>query len=269
MHSTTSRRGFMAGIAGAAAAIALPGGRLAWAGDILAPAAASAEVLRRETVSVWTNVVGGSLLNVGYSTPNGTRPATFGNRLLVWNASADTVPWERPPTASVPVLGDQPAGDQNITGVEISDSAYIVGYAIGPDTAGSSWSPYGNVVASAYIGPVRTDGAPVPGVSPTLEVRFVGRTSLVFKATFPAGFQVPYAGAWAGIWTGRTASRTVLPQVAAQLTFPGDSGLSGLDSLHLRSGQIYTLAIFSSGFSHPVTVDSLRPLAASVTFKIK
>jgi len=240
------------------------------AGGLRLPVVSAAEAVQRpapgsrtERVALKINTVSGNLVNFGYRTWNGNQPNAYRNSAYLWSVSANKVPWNRPPQAAIEIAGNQPTGDQNFKNVQITDTAYLLGYAVGPKIAGSGWSPYANVIATALI-PREGSGAPTyQYFSTDVAVVHAGTTSLAFDFHFPPGFFAKQAGAWAGLWSGAGASPVLVPRWHAPIEIDSNAGTSGLNDIQLDRGMTYTLAIFPTGAGAGL---DLKRLAAAVTF---
>ena len=235
----------------------------------LSRAVAQTATATTESVSVQVNLTTGTLINFGYRTPNGNQPKTFGDMAHLWAVSDAQVPWNRPPKASVSIVGDDPVGDQNFENVAITSEPYLVGYSVGPlAPSGSGWSPYANVVATAYIPPQNGNAE---SFSTCAKLRHIGATSLAFDFAFPPGFSAKGAGAWAGLWSGRGVSYLTPPPWSASIDIGSDAGDWGLDGLHLERGSSYTLGLFPSGYVRAGTGTaaelSSKNLAYAVSFE--
>lgn len=226
----------------------------------------SPNMLSTESVNLQINYVGGTLVNFGYTTPNGNQPNTHGNTAYLWSVTDPTVPWNRPPEASAIIVGDTPAGDQNFINVNITDNAYIIGYALGPKDKAPVWSPYKKVVASAYIPPSTETRTEFVYKSASLVLQFVGATSLVYQFAFLSGFMAKTSGAWAGLWKNSTVSYTIPPSWFAAIEIDSESGTSGLNGITIEHGATYALGLYVDGFDPDPTKLDLVRLACSVSF---
>ena len=264
------RREMLGGLAGALAAAPLVSSSLVRAQDALQLASTPFKVLSRAAVTLQVNFVGGTLINVGYTTPNGNNPAGFGNTLHLWPSTADAVPWNREPEASAVVLGTSSQGDQNLLDVSITDGAYLIGYAVGPARTPPVWSPYSGVVATAFIPPATggSANANYAYASAALDLRFVGSVSLVYRFAFLSGFRARSSGAWVGLWTGATTSYAVPPDWSAAIRSDSEAGVSGLNDIRIVRNGTYTLGLYAEGYdADPAKLDLTR-LAASLTFSV-
>lgn len=237
-----------------------------WA-DVLSDNA-SFTVISKSVVTLTINFVAGTLINVSYTTPSGNNPAAFNNTFYLWSVGDNTVPWNLSPEVSIPVIGSSSQSDQNLLDVSITKGAYLVGYAVGPMKTTSSWSPYCDVVASAFI-PAITDGdTQTNNFSTTLELDFVGTASLVYHFAFLPGFRAQSSGAWIGLWKGTGASYTEAPAWFDKIDLDTEEGISGLNGLQIVRQSIYTLALFAEGYNADRTKLDLTRQAANLTFSV-
>lgn len=270
MTAALRRREVLGGLAGALVLPPLASSGLLHAQEALPLVTTPFKVVSRATIALTINVVGGTLVNIGYTTPTGNNPAAFGNTLHLWSTSAGTVPWNRPPEASAAVIGSAERSDQNLLDISITDDAYLIGYAVGPVRAAPAWSPYCGVVASAFIPPGTggSDGASYAYASPKLDLDFVGSASLVYRFAFLSGFRARSSGAWVGLWTGSTASYTVPPDWFDAIRLDSEAGVSGLNGIRIVRGGTYALGLFAEGYDADPAKLGLTRLAAALTFSV-
>jgi hypothetical protein len=262
-----SRRKLLLGGAGALIESTVPALR-SFAGEAARHPAAEPlwRMLAEQSVSLTVNLVTGTLINIGFSTPNNNRPAHNMNMVHLWAASADQMPWDRVPQASVPVLGDIPVADQDLFDLQIGNTPYVIGYAVGPNLPGPIWSPYANVVATAYIPNDDSASPQYAYFSASLKLLFVGTTSLAANFAFPAGFQTAESGAWIGLWQQEAPSYDQPPAWFAPIKGEAESGTAGLNGIQIDRGKPYTLALYSSGYAAKPEDLQLARLACATIF---
>ncbi|GAB4542963.1 MAG: hypothetical protein Tsb0019_42030 [Roseibium sp.] len=217
------------------------------------------------SVAISVEFVGGTVIAFAYDTPNGNRPDKNDNYVHVWPVSANSVPFGSKTDACAKILGNKPCGDQSLQ-TEITIGAYVVGYAVGPKAPDNTWSPFVNVVASAYIPPAGIRSDPDGSRTSSIETRFIGQNTLVFRYTFLAGFDPKAANAWVGLWKGEASPYDSRPRWFAPITLTTSTGDAALDGLQLADGTSYTLALFASGFSMHAKELQLERLASTVVF---
>ncbi|WP_146347292.1 hypothetical protein [Falsiphaeobacter marinintestinus] len=222
-------------------------------------------------VSVQHNLVTGTLINFGYRTPAGNQPSEFQNGVYLWPVSANQIPWTSPSVAQDGILLNQPRGDQNLTNIALGTDAYILGYAVGPDTpktadnTGTYWTEFGNVVASAYIAGTSKSLTLQETARCLVKPLFVGTNSLSYQFEFLTGFFAARSGAWAGVWEGSAVSYAVPPKWHAKIQIESSQGVSGLNGLNFERGQKYTIGLYPTGYSDdPASLDLKRLAAFSV-----
>ncbi len=218
------------------------------------------------SVQVRIDFLSGKGLLFGYETPDGNRPKTNGNAVHLWPVSANSVPFGVTSQIGTKIAGDTPSGDQSIES-GISLGAYVLGYAVGPEDPGNTWSPYVDVVASAYIPAATTLDTAADRRTSSIRTCFVGQNTLAFHYTFLAGFNPEAAKSWVGLWEGNVSPYTAPPRWFSQITFASSSSDAFLGGLQLAEGATYTLALFSSGFSEKKAELQLQRLASMVVFE--
>jgi len=222
----------------------------------------------RQTVTsihITVQFVGGKVIAFSYDTPAGNDPQKNGNAVHVWPVSAYSVPFNATPEASMDIQGNDAAGDQSIE-AGVSIGAYVVGYAVGPETPDNSWSSFVNVVASAYISPAGTGGDPSNARSSSVQTQYIGENTLVFRYAFLDGFNPKAAGAWVGLWDGEVSPYAASPRWFAPITQTVSTSDAVLNGLQLAAGTSYTLALFASGFTETPKDLQLNRLASFVVF---
>ncbi|MHA7777316.1 hypothetical protein [Roseibium sp. M-1] len=217
------------------------------------------------SVHVTVKYVGSTVIAFAYDTPTGNKPQKSDNAVHVWPVSANSVPFNSKPEASMGIMGNDPSGDQSIM-EDITVGAYVVGYAVGPVAPDNAWSPYLNVVASAYIPPAGTEGDPSGSRTSSIQTQYVGQNTLVFQYTFLDGFDPKAAGAWVGLWPGDVSPYSASPRWYAAIQQSVSTGDAVLNGLQLDAGATYTLALFASGFSEKSKQLNLDRLASFVVF---
>lgn len=217
------------------------------------------------SVEVSIKYVSGTVLVFEYKTLDGNQPKTNENAVQLWPVSANIVPFNATPEASTGILGNTPSGDQSLS-AQITLAAYVLGYAVGPEHPDNSWSPYVNVVASAYIPAAATAGRTADTHSSSIKTQFVGKNTLVFHYAFLAGFDPKAANAWVGLWEGNVSPYASPPRWFAAIKQTNSSGDAALDDLQIDESTTYTLALFASGFSEKKAKLQLNRLASKVVF---
>ncbi len=217
------------------------------------------------SVHVTVKYVGSTVIAFAYETPTGNKPQMSGNAVHVWPVSANSVPFNSKPEANMGIMGNDPSGDQSIM-ADITTGAYVVGYAVGPDAQDNAWSPFVNVVASAYIPPAGTQGDPSGSHTSSIQTQYVGQNTLVFQYMFLDGFEPKAASAWVGLWQGKVSPYASPPRWFAPILQTVSKGDAVMNGLELATGSSYTLALFASGFSEKVKDLQLDRLASFVVF---
>lgn len=231
-------------------------------------------VQRQAVTSVHISVefVGGSVIAFAYDTPSGNRPRTNANAVHLWPVSANSVPFNVTAETGAGIICNDPSGDQSLTS-PISIGAYVVGYAVGPEapetpeTPDNGWSPYVNVIASAYIPPAANRGNPAGSRTSSIQTKYVGQNTLVFRYAFLAGFNPKAAKSWVGLWKGQVSPYASRPRWFAPIRQTNSTSDAALDGLQIAKGASYTLALFSSGFSETPKDLRLDRVASMVVFE--
>ncbi|MEC5142991.1 hypothetical protein [Chitinophaga sp. 212800010-3] len=216
------------------------------------------------TTLVVSNVAADSI-DVDYTTMPGNQPNTYGNFLAIWQ-NAGSIPWNTDPLKTFPIPTNTPSGSANFGGLDINNSSYIIGYAVGPTlNPTGSVQKYGNICGTATI-PEKSTGENTIFTSGISEIK-VGTTSFSFQFDLPDGVLPQSNGAWAGVWRGENPSYySTPPQASIALTPNFSSGRAAFNNISIGRGQTYTVAIFMSGLQTGGS-NTQRALACSATFK--
>ncbi|MEM5585521.1 hypothetical protein WNZ15_23900 [Roseibium sp. AS2] len=210
--------------------------------------------------------VTGQLLVFKYGTPSGNQPHDNENAVHFWPVSANSVPFDATPQTNAGILGNTSSGDQSLD-ARITIAAYVLGYAVGPDATDNIWSPYVNVVASAYIPAAARNGRETDTRTSSIEAKYVGQNTVAFHYAFLAGFNPMAANSWVGLWEGQAATYTTPPSWFSPIIQTNSSGDAALDGLQITKGTPYTLGLFSSGFSEKKDALRLDRLASMTVFE--
>jgi hypothetical protein len=213
-----------------------------------------------DTVNIIT--VTQNAVAVQYNTLVGNVPSANANTLFLWQTGGPQVPWNVTPYGKAPIPSVQPNAAAIVSG-NISQSGYIVGYAVG--------ATVGNIVATSYVpnpsNPPQTTNF-VPGLS-----LYLPPTSAVISLLYsmPPGSTPQTNNHWVGIYTGAYATFGSLPD-AAVAPIPSNvanTSISVLPPSPLTAGATYTAAYFAGGYNSTTPANSkLNSMCALITFQV-
>lgn len=176
----------------------------------------------------WT----GSQLALDFETLPGNLPRSNKNRVGLWQGS--TVPWNQmPPPFGAPVSVDQEAGSIVLSGLTITNLAYTVGYAVGPNP--------GDFCASSTFHPDGTRSCRAP----QLAINFIGSTSLGLHYTVLPGCVPATYKSWVGLWKGEIQPYAApKPMATTQVTSSASEDDVAFNDVQLGIRTQYTAVYF-------------------------
>jgi hypothetical protein len=207
---------------------------------------------------------GGNVLTVNYKGLQGNLPAAYGNFITVYQTLEPEFPFDPvgiQPVASANVTGG-PVGSIVLPGNYQANTAYIVGYAVGPEMHGGQ-QLCANVCAAAFI-PAAGGANPVTAAL-TLALEYLGADSLICNYTVPGGLSPAKNDAWAGLWIGNYPSYTVPPQFYVPVDSNMPSGTTIFNSLVPR-GALCSIALFATGWAGAGKANVQTAMACSLQF---
>jgi hypothetical protein len=192
--------------------------------------------------------VAADAIDVNFATMPGNQPNDYGNFLAIWQ-SPDSIPWDTEPLVTFPVPTDAPSGSATLTGLDINNNSYIVGYAVGPTQPDPYGQKYANICATAFIPATSSGNGTIftPGISGIQ----VGTTSVSFMFTLPDGIKPKSNQAYAVLYRGDNPSfYNKGDGIASVLLSPDFSfGTTAFNNVNIGRGLTYTIGIFMSGYS--------------------
>jgi hypothetical protein len=197
------------------------------------------------TTTMFTiSAIVGNQLSVEFTGLASNRPSTYGNFLVVWT-NQDAIPYNNVnPNGFVEISGDNSQGSQVFEGLTVDiNTSYVVGYAVGPkiNSGGQLW---GNVCSTGFV--------PASGAStyqvPTITSLAAQANSVTMNFLLPDGATPHTNGAWVGIWQSGQASYNTPPLASNSINVDFSSGGAAINGLNMLRGQIYTVALFTSGY---------------------
>lgn len=197
-------------------------------------------------VSVSVAGATGTTLDLNYAGLPANQPTTYQNFVAVWQGVV--VPWTQPPMRMMPIPGNFGSGSLVVDGVQITELAYTVGYAVGPEITA--------ICASAMLG-VGAQTGPTDAVS--ISLNRVGTTSVSVHYTVLDGYLPATSGNWIGLWTGRVSPYNApAPLARAAVSLNMSAGDVGFNGVLMTINTTYTLVYFMG--------ESVTTAAAILTF---
>jgi hypothetical protein len=189
-------------------------------------------VTSRVNCSVSVQNVTADTVTVAYRGLPGNRPQTYANKVAIWNSSV--IPWGFEPVASMTIPQQTEQGTVALNGVVITDTNFVVGYSVGPDSA--------STCASAQIG---ADGGSVGESQTRLEIVGAEADAVVVRYHTLDGYQPSAEGNWVGLWVGRVSPYDAPAALARkQVATDSTDGTIELRGLRLKEHTPYTLIYF-------------------------
>jgi hypothetical protein len=209
----------------------------------------------QQTTTLGVDFVSSQTVSYSYSTPPGNQPATYGDRVFLWQSSSLSVPVDREPLVSQAVPTNTPAGSAVIMGLDITTQSYLLAYAVGGRVQ--------NAAALAFI--PGEGGGDVATFEPAVTVVEMAPGHVVYEFSVPQGTTPATDGDWVGLWeTSQTGQLyTTSPLAAAAVSVNMSSG-TGVISTLVRPGTVYTLGYFKGGYDG--TRRAQTTLACTTTF---
>jgi hypothetical protein len=220
-----------------------------------------------QNVVVTVTSVTGTQISFTFHTPNGNLPSSFGNNIYIWQ-SGDQIPWQTTVRGQA-ISVNTPDGSGSFDRLSVTDSSYIIGYAVGPTDPTIKWSNYANVASSAFIPAIGSSPNPPPPPPPkssSLTILNLGPTSAVASFNFLDGFDPQSSGAWAGIWAGQSVSYYTPPLWSSQCLGNNNSGTVSFNNIQRTRGTYYTIGLYPTGYNADPTKLKVTALAYALTF---
>ena len=202
---------------------------------------------------------------VHYNTPDGNRPNDYGNQLYLWQAKH--IPWGEPVHKQMPITLNDPDGDIVFSNLAMQDKDYIIGYSVGGEA--DTQSKYINVCTTARLPKNISSGTKkieyfFSRILPLVESNDI----FTVNYDFPYGFKPQENGSWLALWKGRSRIPYTDTDLFYKSPFRSDSdqGKLSLPDAGLIMGNLYTLALFMSGWNDGGENISQLAVAATVTF---
>ncbi len=175
----------------------------------------------------------GDTLSVAYRGLPGNQSFTYGNFVAVWESTV--IPWSTPPLATQPISSNSPSGTAEIGGLTITKNSYIVGYAVGPETAATC--------ASAILNVGGLTAAPS---SVEIGLNNVGTHSISVSYRALSGYLPQANGNWVGLWRGHVSPYNAPETPLAEVAIPTNSteGNLPINGVPIAIKSTYTLIYF-------------------------
>ncbi|OEJ99124.1 hypothetical protein A8C32_08085 [Flavivirga aquatica] len=203
----------------------------------------NATAVQNPTTEIKVSAIVGNQLQVQYTGLPGNRPNTYGNYLVVWR-NQNSIPYNDPnPDGYVEITGDSSQGSQVFEEVKIQVGVtYVVGYAVGPKL--SSGQDWGNVCTTCFIDTSQQSSY----IEPEITDLVASTDSVTMNYKLPNGASPQENGAWVGIWQTGNASYDTPPIAVNSINNPSSIGGAAINGVTILIGQIYTVALFTSGW---------------------
>jgi hypothetical protein len=193
--------------------------------------------------TVSAQIVGSSDIILYYNGLPGNQPANYGNTAYLWQS--ERIPYNIPPLQQQAILTDTQSGSVGIGNLQLQRVPYIIGYAVGPETA--------NICSWVSIAADRTSST----FETSLEVIDVTSQLVAVRYATPDGNQPALSGQSISLWMGPYASYTQPPRASVQVANNPAKGTLVLQAM-IMVGTTYTVGYLMG--QKPTT------LAASCTF---
>lgn len=171
-------------------------------------------------------------VSLKYNTLSGNQPATYLNSVMIWEASV--IPWTVPPITSEQIPQNGQSGTFVMSGFVISNSQYIIGYAVGNQVT--------DICATAQIS---AGGLRAPANSVYISIASMDEESITVNYFTLSGYLPKAYGNWIGLWEGY-ASPFNAPKPLARMNVKSNAnqGTVTFTDLELKPGTVYTLVYF-------------------------
>ncbi|HTW83305.1 MAG TPA: hypothetical protein VMD91_04435 [Candidatus Sulfotelmatobacter sp.] len=185
------------------------------------------------------------------------QPSTYSNKIFVWPAEDNTVPWSNPTSGDGAIASDQPRGDQPVA-TAIQKRGYILGYAPAPDPSA--------VCATVFVPAAgQHDPATWEYSSLVITVPYVGIDTISVKYTGLFNYDPAANKNWIGVWRQKQVRYSGDAMATKTITNSSESGQLFIGGLDLRAGETYSVGYFMQPTSKATGRTSL---AAQASFTV-
>lgn len=185
------------------------------------------------TCSVVITGFSADLIDIKYSSLPANQPKENKNFVAVWNASM--IPWNSTPIRQEEVPQNSETGTMSIDQLSITQTSYVVGYAVGSDI--------GNICCSAVIS---AGGLTLPPSFITISLENIGTTSLAVHYQTLAGYRPTLYGNWVGVWKGYVLPYNApSPLRSTPISTDSTEGSVALNNVPLAVDSVYTVIYFT------------------------
>jgi hypothetical protein len=222
----------------------------------------------QSTASIATSIkvdfVTADSIGISYTTIPGNQPNTYGNFIALWQNSDSSIPWNTAPLTVFAVPTNTPNGSFVFSGLSVTNSSYVIGYAVGPILSTGNAQSNGNICATAFIPAI--GAGPVTTFNPALTIVNVGVNSVAVSYTLPDGNMPNSNAAWVGIWRSGSPSYNNPPDAFVPVTLNAPNGTVAINGLTIGRGLTYTVAFFMSGYKSAVGPNGQTAIASYISF---
>lgn len=193
----------------------------------------------------------GTVLDISWNGIPNRDPSTSGDFVAIWQNDG-SVPFGSTVQATQQVTNKTPDGDIPFSGLQLANLPYVAAYSVGTDAT--------NFHNLAAVIPVGVGGIPGQVQATTLNVAFVGATSLTLDYTTPIGTDPKAFGHSVVLVAGETYIPGTSSPIATTKPSDNQNDAASFVGVTMTVGQWYTGAYLTG--STPSTV------AATVTFQV-
>jgi hypothetical protein len=199
----------------------------------------------KTTTKIEIRGVQGTQLTVKLTGLPGNTPKTYGNYLVLWR-NQNSIPYNDPNDNEFQAIEiNTSQGTEVFSDVTIAPNVtYVVGYAVGPKLVEPK-QIWGNICTTGFY---VNDVDPVIYTEPSLYDLSVDADSISMKYLLPDGANPNANGAWIGVWESGQASYNTAPKWKARIGSTSNRGGAFINGMKIVIGQVYTVALFTSGF---------------------
>ena len=185
------------------------------------------------TFSISIVHVSADVVVIKYNGIPGNLPKNLGNYVAIWPQTV--IPWGAKPLEQKTLLNNDESSTVTLSGMTLSASSYIIGYANGPNES--------DIVASASINAGGSVGIPA---FVNIGLDYVGTNSIAINYHTLSGYQPATHGNWVGIWRGEYSpySNNTPPEGFVKIPKNYSEGSVGIDNITLGINTEYTVVYF-------------------------
>ena len=190
-----------------------------------------------------------------YITIPNNQPKAYGNHIYVWETSANSVPWDKPPKGDTAITSDEATSTQKIEFDFQIGSGYIIGYAVAPTPNA--------VCATIYI----PDGQLKNHAKWEYSKTTIGEPQVFKNMVLLTCKSLPdyYRGKnknWVGIWKKESVPYNMVPMKCTPLDNDDQEITAKIEDVTIVIKSVYSIGYFMVDY-----LTGKTSLAATTTFK--